>query len=278
VLANDTINRGRPGFVTHMAAATGALPADVVRAYVLVRDGLDLMQLWGEIDALDNKVPGAVQNGMYAEITEVIRFGTAWALKSKAFAADLGATVAELRSAVAALRSALPAMMPEFLVEEAAERRAALVADGVSDALAETVSSLHGLAFIPEIMQIAGQTGATLKQAAAAYFAVTRLFRIARMSGAARRIVTVDRFEAMALARSLDEIAAARRAITHAALSRFRDGKEPVDRWIEAESARIGRARGQISALTEAGDITVAKMTVAAGMLGDLARLDPAGS
>ena len=147
---------------------------------------------------------------------------------------------------------------------------------GVPAETAAAVADLHAVGFIPEIMQIAVQTGATLKQAAAAYFTVTDTFRIARINDAAGRIRTTDRFEALALARSVDEIAAARRAITTAALSDHLKAKDPVGDWIDAQSARISRARGQISSLTESGDITLAKMAVAAGMMSDLVRVEPA--
>ncbi|HET7411097.1 MAG TPA: NAD-glutamate dehydrogenase domain-containing protein, partial [Pararhizobium sp.] len=272
VLANDAINRGRPGFVVHMSAATGVLPADVLRAYVLVRDGLDLSAIFHGIDSLDASVSGRIQNAMYGEVTKTIRSATAWALKSAAYTGDLGETVGRLRKAIATLNPLLPRLMPDFLVEDTAAHCQALMEEGVPEAVAGSVASLHALGFIPEIMQIADQTGATLAESAAAYFTVTDTFRIARINDAAARIATSDRFEALALARNVDEIAAARRAITSAALSEHPRAKDPIASWIEGQSARIGRARGQISGLTESGDITLAKMTVAVGMLSDLAR------
>ena len=276
VLANDAINRGRPGFVVQMSTATGAPPAAVVRAYVLVRDGLDLPALYRSVDALDNSIPGDVQNDVYAGITRTIRSATAWALKSSAYTADLGETVERLRRAVKSLRPQLPKLMPAFLTEEAAARRDELAAQGVPEKTAAEIADLHAVGYIPEIMQIAAQSGASLRRAAAAYFTVTDTFRIARINDAAGRIATADRFEALALARSVDEIAAARRTITMAALSEYPNVVDPVGDWTESHNARIGRARGQISGLTESGDITLAKMTVAAGMLSDLVRVEPA--
>jgi len=276
VLANDVINRGRPGFVVHMANATGTLPASVVRAYVLVRDGLDLPALYRQIDTLDNKIPGDVQNGMYAGLTKLIWSATAWALKSSNYTADLGESVTRLRQAIKGLRPVLPKLMPAFLVEDARQRREDLTAAGVPGDLAAAVAELPSIGFVPEIMQIAAQGGTTLKRAAQAYFAVTDIFRIARINEAAGRIVTYDRFEALALARGVDEIASARRAITATALASHPVSDDPVGDWIDAERARIERARNQISALTESGEITLAKMTVAAGMMRDLVRVEAA--
>ncbi|TPW26066.1 NAD-glutamate dehydrogenase [Pararhizobium mangrovi] len=274
MLANDAINRGRPGFVTQMGEATGALPASVVRAYVLVRDGLDLHAVYAAIDALDAKVHGDVQNAMYAEVTEVVRSLTSWALKSAAYRGDLAAGVDALGKAIAALKPKLEGLMPDFLVDDMEARRATFTEAGVPEATADAVARLRAVGFIPEIMQIAERTGTTLKKTAEVYFRVTETFRIARIADAARRIATSDRFEKLALARSLDEIAAACRAITAASLTDHAKAKAPLASWIEAHETRIERARGQVTGLTEGGEITLAKLTVAAGLMRDLARAD----
>ena len=44
-----------------MMAETGAEPADVARAYTVVRESFDLRSLWARIEALDNRVPAEVQ-------------------------------------------------------------------------------------------------------------------------------------------------------------------------------------------------------------------------
>ncbi len=57
VLANHVINRGGPAFITTLADATGASPADIVKAAIIVRDGFGLPAIWREIDALDTVIP-----------------------------------------------------------------------------------------------------------------------------------------------------------------------------------------------------------------------------
>src|SRR5690606_23700564 len=49
-LANDIINRGGPAFVSQMKDLTGRDDEAVGRAFVLAREGYDLVRLHGEID------------------------------------------------------------------------------------------------------------------------------------------------------------------------------------------------------------------------------------
>jgi len=272
VLANDAINRGSPIYVSRLVDATGMLPADIVKAYVMVRDGLSLPDLYDAIDALDNKVPGEFQNELYAGVGHVIQTVSRWALKTGVNRQPLAATVTAMRKAVTAMDSTLPSLLPEFMKQEAGDWYQRSVGNGVPQKLARKLSQLPALSLLPEIMQVAGDAKADLKKTAKVYFGVSDLFRIGRIDLAAHRATISDHYEALAVARSLDEINAARRTITRTALEKFGRQKDPVATWHDNDRVRIDRAHERISALIEGGEINVARLTVAAGMMGDVAR------
>jgi glutamate dehydrogenase len=106
--------------------------------------------------------------------------------------------------------------------------------------------------------------------AARAFFAVSEAFRIARIEEAARSISPPDYYDGLALSRATDMIGAARRGIAVAALTAFGKADDPVARWLEAGGERIARTRERLQALTEGGDITVSRLSVASGLMGDL--------
>src|SRR5436190_2124295 len=54
---NSMVNRVGPAFVFQLAEQTGATPAQVVRGYLLTRESFGSVQLWQEIEALDNRLP-----------------------------------------------------------------------------------------------------------------------------------------------------------------------------------------------------------------------------
>ena len=103
-----------------------------------------------------------------------------------------------------------------------------------------------------------------------AFFAVSEVFRIGEVEDAARSIVPHDYYDGLALSRAVDTIAAARRAIAGAALSGRRDAADPVSAWIEAGGERVATIRSRLQALTEGGDITLSRLSVAAGLMSDL--------
>jgi glutamate dehydrogenase len=274
MLANDAINRGGPSFVSSIVDATGALPADIVKCFVLARDGLELNALYDQVDALDAKVPGLLQNSLYAALGDTVRSVSHWAIGASAYMTPLDKAVTELQTASGQLRSLLPSLVSADLRRDNDRELATLQDAGVPQKLAHAIVSLPLTALIPELVQISRVCKRELTHVATQYFTVTETFRIGRIEAAARRVDTTDHYDALAVARNLDEISVARRTITMAALSRYGDEKDPIAAWVDNDKRRIGRVRAQILGLTESGDINVARLTVAAGMMADLARGD----
>src|SRR6185295_10760718 len=54
-LVNEVVNRGGTSFVYRAMEESGASAADVIRAYVVIRDVYGLRELWAATEALDNQ-------------------------------------------------------------------------------------------------------------------------------------------------------------------------------------------------------------------------------
>jgi glutamate dehydrogenase len=270
-LANEAINRGGPSFVTRLQDLTGRSPADIVSAFTIVRDGFDLPALYADIDALDTKIEGATQLDLYQQVGRLVHSATAWFLKNDLATTTIGAEIERLRAARKALEPKLGKMLPPFTAGRQDERVAAMLKVGVSHRLAERIADLHVSEMIPDIALVAEAASAQLETAARAFFAVTDAFRIGRIADAARSIPTADYYDGLAVARATDQINAARRGIAAAALEAFPTKEAPVAEWIDAGGERISRTRERLQGLTEGGDITVSRLTVAAGLMADLA-------
>src|SRR5690606_32582756 len=61
VLVNEVVNRGGITFVYRAVEETGLSAADVIRAYVVVREVYELDDLWAAVEALDNRIPTRAQ-------------------------------------------------------------------------------------------------------------------------------------------------------------------------------------------------------------------------
>jgi glutamate dehydrogenase len=154
---------------------------------------------------------------------------------------------------------------------DTASRAFALEEQGIPAALAREVVQLGTLVLVPEIMLIADRSGIAMARAAESYFAVTDRFRINRLIAIGERIATSDHYESLALSRSLQQIALARREIVIAAITAHPQEKRPVEAWHGNDRVRINRIGAELVGLSESGDLTLPKVTVAAGLLGDLA-------
>ncbi|MCM2402165.1 NAD-glutamate dehydrogenase [Rhizobium sp. S153] len=271
VLANHVINRGGPGFVVAVGDATGTLPAEVVKAALLTRDGLDLPALWDRIDALDATIPGEIQNRLYATVGRVYEGMTRLIVETGLSTIPLGEALPRLKTAVKACEKALSSTLPAHLRQQFEAETAELTAAGVPADVAADVVKLQALLLVPEVMQIAERTGAPLARAIEGYFAVSEIFRIDRILALGARVATNDHYDSLALFRSLDQIGAARREIVISALTSHAGEKQPVQAWHAADLQRINRLGAELLALSEGAEASLSKIAVAAGLVSDLA-------
>jgi len=272
-LANDIINRGGPAFVSRLKDLTGETDEAAGRAFLLVREGYDLNRLYAEIDALDNKIDGGAQLKLYAIAAHLLEQVTSWLLKSGDGITDLSARIRRLKEARAALEPELPKIMPAFMRASLEERTQSLKEKGAPDKLAGELAMLGVSGLVPDIVHVAAAAKADLAAAARAFFVVSDVFRIGRIEEAAEALGTTDYYDGMALERATDALGKARRGICVAALTAHAKEADPVRAWIAAGGERIQRTRERLQALTEGGDVTVSKLSVASGLMTDLAGL-----
>ena len=175
------------------------------------------------------------------------------------------------RKGIAALQHELLDILPEAAKAERQGRHQGLRAKGVPDVLAERFASLPWLSASPDCVLIAETSQRSLKEAAIAFFGARDLFKLDSLRESAQQIITQDEFERLALGRALSSFAEAERSIALAMLATGKAGLEAVSSWAERHQERVDRSRAMIAEMAMGG-LTLSKLTVAAGLLGDLAR------
>jgi glutamate dehydrogenase len=156
--------------------------------------------------------------------------------------------------------------------EHVTRRAAALVAEGAPDALALRVASFPALVAAPDIVLVAGRTARPIAAIAAIHFAVAARFRLAEIALSARDVPLADHYDRLALDGALATIESAHRALTmEVAADGDATGAEAVDAWAHRRGAAAERLVASVDAIAGSG-LTLSKLTVAASLLGDLAR------
>ena len=270
-LANSMINRGGPSLVVRIADQTGALPAAIAAAFAAVRNSYDMPGLNDEINALDGKVPGKVQLKLYAAVEDLLLDRLVWFLRNADLSKGLAGVVEHYREGIAALTKALDKALPPEAAAAREARKAELIQEGVPEALARRIGYIPEITAAPDVVLIADRTKKPIPAIVATYFAAEAYFRVDRVVTAARSIVVSDYFDRLALDRALDSIGDAERRLTAAMVETGATGEAAVEAWVKPRQAEVERIRAAIHQIAGSG-LTLSKLTVAASLLGDLAR------
>ena len=62
---------------------TGADPAAIARAYSIAREVFAVRDIWAQIEALDNRIPAAVQYTAMFQTTRLLRHMSYWLLENR---------------------------------------------------------------------------------------------------------------------------------------------------------------------------------------------------
>jgi len=271
-LANAIINRGGPTIVARLVDQTGADAPTIAAAYAATRDAFGLTDMNFAIDALDGVVPGKVQLRLYGELQDVLMNRIVWFIRNVDFSShSLDTIIGAYQAGIAEVERSLH----ETLSPEASEawnaRATTLIHQGAPEALARRIAALPDLVAAPDIVLTAQKTGKPVVDVARTHFALEAAFRLGALIGAAHDIPVSDYFDRLALDRAIDSIAYAHRGLTAEVSAHDLSGADAVQAWSEKRGADVSRIRGAVDSIVSSG-LTLSKITVAASLLGDLAR------
>jgi len=271
LIANDVVNRGGPTFVSRLQDKTGCSLEMIIRAYIVLRDGFAIVRLYDAIDALDNKIPGGVQNALVSVIPSMLFRTTGWLVRNSDVMVPLREQVARMAAASKALEGQVENLVSPSMREAMAKQASIYGAQGAPAELARQLSLLEAAAIIPDIMLLSAQAKISLERTARCYFTLSEHIGVNRLEEAGRKIPVADYYDGLALAQAGDRIAESLRQLVRHILQHFSKEEEPAQSWLATMPDHVGEMIEQMRALTR-GDITLSRFIVAAGLMADLAR------
>jgi glutamate dehydrogenase len=268
-LTNSIINRGGPSLIARLTDETGASADRIVRAFAAVRDSYGMTELNGEIDALDNKIPGALQLDLYAAVKRLMMDRMVWFIRNVDLDQGLMGIVEHYKSGIKTVARALESAPGDDATLARDGRANELTRSGVPERLAKRIASLPALTVAPDIVLVADKTDRDMAEVARTFLAVVRYFRLERVVEAARQVEATDYFDRLALDRARDSLGRAARQLT-AEVLKGGIGAEAVDDWVKPRANEVERIRKSMHEIADTG-LTISKLSVAASLLGDLA-------
>jgi glutamate dehydrogenase len=270
-LANSLVNRGGPTLLTTARDRTGATVAELTRAYAAVRDSFGLRELHAEIEALDNRISGALQLELFTIVQDMLVDRLAWFARNLDASAGLADVIAHYRAGLAELAPLVPEHLSRANVKFVRETETRLKAGHVPEDLARRLALLPLLARSTDVIPIADQTGRPIGEAAIAFFAVAGRFGFGRIDTMIGEIVTSDYYEGLALEKARDSLEAAHRDLARGLLANGHDPGD-LDAWEKNAGGRIAATAEQVNKILSERRPSMAKITVAASLLSELAR------
>ena len=258
-VANDLVNRAGTTFAFRLGDETGAGADDIARAYTAARETFGLLGLWGEIEALDGRVPAETQIAMLLRARVLLERATRWLLRNRRRPLDIAATVGRYRQGAAALGARVPALLGPSELEAARAKGASFARAGVPAELALRVAHIEALVPTLELVEIAAAAELEIAEAAEVYFALGARLELHWLRDRIVDLPRETRWEAMARAALRDDVYSEQAGLTAEVL---RSGAG-VERWLTQNRAAVERSLQVLADIRSAGTLDLARLSVA---------------
>ncbi|WP_018351163.1 NAD-glutamate dehydrogenase [Longispora albida] len=249
VLVNEVVNRGGISFVYRAAEETGVDPADVLRAYIVVREVFGLRELWRAVEDLDNQVPTETQTMVLLEARRLMDRAVRWLVQNRRIPIDVPGEIARLRPGVTKLLPELGTLFRGAERDSLRAHAAFLTGKGISEDLADWATRLmYGFGLI-DIVETALATGRELDEVAGVYFVLSERFRVDALLTKISHLPRLDRWQTLARMALRYDLYAALAALTAEVLATgdpSLPAGERTDQWEQFNAASIARARNAI--------------------------------
>ena len=235
IVANEVVDALGPSFVSRLATELGTPAWRVVRAYRIARDVTGAVGRFATVDALDADLEDKAETELLDGVERLVETVTRWYLQH-APEGSLRELVEAGHEGFDAIEDALEAAPPERVTAVVERLRAA----GVPETLAQAHALAGDLAFAPDVIAVAAESGRELEEVGLAFAVLGDRLRFGWIEAELDSLTATQRVQRWAVQALRDDAREARRGLVAAAL-REGDGLEPaaaVEEFIERNSAR----------------------------------------
>src|SRR5258708_17606326 len=155
-----------------MQEERGGRCEEVTRSFILTRDIFGLDALWLEVDALDNRVPAALQYAIPPGMGRLVVRDSLWFLRRRREKLPIGKVLDIFRPALAALAARLPDILcaSDRMAWSASVER--LASKGVPIELARRLANLEALYGVLDVTEVSVEQKRASEAIAALYYAL----------------------------------------------------------------------------------------------------------
>jgi len=259
---NSLVNRMGPLFVVRAQQETGADASVIARAYAIAREVFAMRDLWAGIEALDNRVPAAVQATMFFRASRLLRHATYWLLRSRDEKLPIEAAMRELRQGVVALDQSLDTVLSGEARKHFETTAAELAGHGVPEKLAHRVARLSMLEPALDIVDLSREERVPVSDVARTYFSLGVDLGLDWLHTEIDRLAVDGAWQATARTGLRDAAMRAHRDLAQQVLRTRGERRERLARWSSARKEELAGWRRTLAEMRNAGTADFATLTV----------------
>ncbi len=160
-------------FVTRLRTQTGANYANIVKAFIIVKDIFSVDLMWKQIEEMDYKVPTIIQHEMLLSVARFMRRAIRWVLRNGGNLDKVEAVINQYQPAVEKLRPEYPSYFKGLILEVFGQSVDKYIEQGANELSAQHLASVHALLPMLDIIDISIYDNLLINNVADIYFIVS---------------------------------------------------------------------------------------------------------
>ncbi|HMK86571.1 MAG TPA: NAD-glutamate dehydrogenase [Steroidobacteraceae bacterium] len=240
-VTNSLINRAGPVFPVRAQDDTGASPGAIARAYTIAREVFAARDTWTQIEALDNRIPAALQYAIMFQTTRLLRHASYWLIENLRGNLDIERAVRRYAAPVSELFRELDSVLSASERKRVGSERARLIEQHVPEHLATRIASVDAMHCALDLVEAAMAARVKVGYAAKAYFDIGERIGLGWIKDQIESLTVEGQWQAVARRTVRDDLYALQRKITSAVLKcKGRDLAARVDQWSRRHAPSVG--------------------------------------
>jgi glutamate dehydrogenase len=243
VLANEVINRVGPAFIYEISQTCGVNDVEVVKAFFLACEVLELKKLWDQIDSLDPLMVADIQTQALLDVNQSLEQIILWFLRHP-----------DIKPSNFTGLHILLSQVPDKLQGEQHHifnlRRQGFIHLGISEDIAQSLSLIPFLPALLDIM-VLGKKHHNLKAIAQTYFALRSKIGLDWLAVQATQIHVDSEWQRSARTILIDDLAQVQVKLTNRVVMETQDND--VEAWMHKHKDSIHRIHPILSNIKSTG-------------------------
>lgn len=275
-LAKNITDHMGVNFVERLQRETGASIDLIIKAYIIAEEIFDMTAMWHQIEALDTKVPTAIQQKMMLQIYLLVRRATRWFLRNRT-AIDIHETIESFKKPIQELILQLPMVLPKIDNELLEQEIKLLVDVGVPESLAKSTCKCEILFTSLDIVEAATKNGFSIEDIATVYYALDSSLELNWLRSQMNAYVIDNQWDELARSGFRDDLDRAQRKLSISVLKskskRASDKtiEQRIEAWIHRNNGLINRWQNLLADIKSSTNIQFVTYSVVLRELADFA-------